>query len=490
LTPQFRWIAVEGAAQYELEIDDSCASPADCSFPSPVLHVSTPDTSFTPASPLDVAMTPPVGRRYYWHVRACGSNNCGDWSRISYVDVGRQPQDFNGDGYADVVVAASTAASVAATGAPLGGAFVYFGGAELPASAGWTLATEPGASIWWVRWIGDVDGDGFGDLAVVDGGRSGYADRVRIYRGGNPPGADAVVELTQPGWSVTAAIGDADLNGDGFADLIVAYRLSDSANVTVLPGGASPAQSTLTAPVPSAALIDACDWDVDGLEDVIVQTPGGADVVAGSASAPLGDRMQSVTVDGGYQAIGCLRNFHGLGEASLLLLYTGNRGEAAPLTTISGPAVLPVGACDAPLPQVGGGVAPSVPSSFPAFAHPGDIDRDGFDDVLLGDALNNRAILFFGGCPPQRVLVLPGATSGSFTPVAGYSVGAVGDVNGDGFPDLAVGNPYEGIDVFGTGEVYLYLGGSNPRVTPDAVLRSPIDAPAPGAVDGFGVSVD
>jgi hypothetical protein len=489
LTPQFRWTAVDGSAQYEFEIDDSCASPADCGFPSPALHFSTPDTSFTPANPLDVAMTPPVGRRYYWHVRACRSNDdCGDWSRTAYVDVGRQPQDFNGDGYADVVIAAPTTDAVAATGMPLGGAFVYFGRADLPPSAGWTLTTEPGNSTWWVRWIGDVDGDGFGDLAVVDVGRSAYTDRIRIYKGGNPPAADSVIELAQPGWSVMSAIGDTDLNGDGFADLIVAYRESGSANVAVLPGGASLAQSMMTAPVPSA-LIDTCDWNVDDLGDVILEAPGGVDVVAGSPSASLGDRTQSVTIDGAYQPIGCLSNFHGVADTSLLLLYTGNRGDAAPLTTISSPAAL-VGACDGSLPQVGGGVGPSSPSSFPAFAHPGDVDRDGFDDVLLGDAPNNRAILFFGGCPSQRALVLPGAANGTFTAVAGYAVGAVGDINGDGFPDLAVGNPYEGIDGLGTGEVYLYLGGSNPRITPDAVLRSPINTPAPGAVDGFGASVD
>jgi len=452
------------------------------------LHFSTPDTSFTPANPLDVEMTPPVGRRYYWHVRACGTKGCDDWSPISYVDVGRQIQDFNGDGYADVVVAVPTAAPVTAGGPSLGGALVYFGGPDLPASPGWTLPADPGNSIWWVRWIGDVDGDGFGDLAVIEGGH-GYIDRVRVYKGGNSPVADAAIELTQPSWSVSAVMGGMDLNGDGFVDVVVSYRLSGMANVGVLPGGASLAQSMLTPPV-AFALVDACDWNADDLGDLILQSPDGIDVLSGSASAPLGGQMQSVAVGSGYEAIGCVRNFSGRGGASLLLLYAGNPGDAAALTMISGPAVLPSNGCDAPLPQVGGGVGPYAASSYPAVAHPGDVDRDGFDDAVLGDAPNNRAILFFGGCPPQRALVLPGAMSGSFTPVAGYAVGAIGDINGDGFPDLAVGNPYEGTDGFGVGEVYLYLGGSNPRATPDALLRSPVNTPTPGTVDGFGASVD
>jgi hypothetical protein len=489
LTPEFRWTAVTGAVRYEFEIDDSCASPADCNFPSPALQFSTPNTSFIPTAPLNVAMTPPVGRRYYWHVRACDVSSCGDWSRVSYAEVGRQAQDFNGDGYADVAIAAPTATSLAATGTPLGGAFVYLGAATVPASPSWTLEPDPGSSISWVRWIGDIDGDGFGDLAIVDGSAPDYADRVRVYRGGNPPVADPAIELTQQGSSITAVIGGGDLNGDGFADTIVAYQQSGSANVAVLPGGASLVRSMLIAPTPGT-LVEACDWDFDNFADVILQSPGGVDVVSGSASAPLGGQMQSIKLDGGYEAIGCLHNFHGRGEASLLLLLAASPGSAAPLTTISSTAALSGIACDAPLPQVSGGIASPAPSSFRSVAHPGDMDHDGFDDVVVGDAPNNRAILFFGGCPPQRALVLPGGSNGFATPVAGYSVGAIGDINGDGFSDLAVGNPYEGIDSFGAGEVYLYLGGLNPSATPDSQLRSPISTPAPGAVDGFGASVD
>jgi len=40
-------------------------------------------------------------------VRSCAAGACSPWSAIRYVDVGRQKSDFDGDGYADVVLANS-----------------------------------------------------------------------------------------------------------------------------------------------------------------------------------------------------------------------------------------------------------------------------------------------------------------------------------------------------------------------------------------------
>lgn len=43
----------------------------------------------------------------------------------------------------------------------------------------------------------------------------------------------------------------------------------------------------------------------------------------------------------------------------------------------------------------------------------------------------------------------------------GFSMTALGDINRDGYTDIAIGAPYEGI-----GAIYIYLGSANGLITP------------------------
>src|SRR3569623_2300442 len=107
LTPLFQWTAVAGASSYELQVDDSCVTPVECPFPTPEIGVTVQQPRYQ-APPLAVSSVAPVGRRYSWRVRAC-ADSCGGWSPTFLVAVGRQNQDLNGDGYADLVIGASGA---------------------------------------------------------------------------------------------------------------------------------------------------------------------------------------------------------------------------------------------------------------------------------------------------------------------------------------------------------------------------------------------
>ncbi|HEX4510818.1 MAG TPA: hypothetical protein VH328_12080, partial [Burkholderiaceae bacterium] len=71
LRPQFWWRAVDRASQYQVMVDDSCLMGTPCTFPSPEIDQMIAGTTFRPAAALPVSTTPPVGRRYFWHVRAC-----------------------------------------------------------------------------------------------------------------------------------------------------------------------------------------------------------------------------------------------------------------------------------------------------------------------------------------------------------------------------------------------------------------------------------
>jgi hypothetical protein len=94
----------------------------------------------------------------------------------------------------------------------------------------------------------------------------------------------------------------------------------------------------------------------------------------------------------------------------------------------------------------------------------GDVDGDGLNDLLIGDSANNRVYLVFGRPNPMgRDLPLDGPQAALWSELVapgdeqiGEWLGAAGDVNGDGFDDLLIG-------VTGAeGKTYLLLGQASP----------------------------
>jgi hypothetical protein len=426
--PLFRWTPADLAVRYQIQIDDSP------DFTTPDVDQEVTGTSFVPAADLAVSTSVPVGRRYFWRVRGCNeAGSCAPWSRIGIVDVGRQRQDFNGDGYADLAVV-----TWPYNGA--GSVFVYFGGPALPTSPGWVLRGD-GTSFAFrqVLWAGDVNGDGFSDLAVVVT-HKGAPDTVRVYLGGGSPSAAAAQEVAaltdQDAYVATLLSGD--MNGDGFADLFQSYWLGTHYNDFLSFGPDLGTQG-----VPFLTVQSACDFDADGATDLL-------------------------------QLGWCVWNLNGLGSASLV--------SATGVT--SSPVVPEAQACDGPLPSLPDGVFYGFSTGL---ADVGDVDGDGYGDLLVGDPVNGGAKLLFGGCPVTRVVELPG--DNRFMGSLGTGrVAAAGDLDGDGFPDFAVANFPSNIDGPLGGDVYIYRGGpsSDFQTTPSLILTGP------DAVQdyGFGVSLD
>lgn len=169
--PRFVWLPEPLATRYELQVDDSC-SPTDftsCTFPSPELESATALTTFRPDSPLPVALTPPVGARYFWRARACNAHGCGAYSEPRYLNVGRARDDLNGDGYGDLAAGSREFSGIASR---QGIAYVFYGSPGTASDDGPDVVlTSPspmmdggfGVSI---AALGDLNADGFADLGI------------------------------------------------------------------------------------------------------------------------------------------------------------------------------------------------------------------------------------------------------------------------------------------------------------------------------------
>jgi hypothetical protein len=119
----------------------------------------------------------------------------------------------------------------------------------------------------------------------------------------------------------------------------------------------------------------------------------------------------------------------------------------------------------------------------------GDVNQDGFADVLVGAYENDfrganagRAYLFLGGQRPDSKpdLVLTGEAAGD---AFGYAVASAGDVNGDGAADFLVGAYENSARGAGSGRAYVYYGGAGMDSRPDLTLSGE------AAGDLFGISV-
>ncbi len=104
----------------------------------------------------------------------------------------------------------------------------------------------------------------------------------------------------------------------------------------------------------------------------------------------------------------------------------------------------------------------------------GDVSGDGYDDVVVGAQWNDaeapnagRAYVYFGGPGADgRADVTLGPDLVQSRALLGYAVAIVGDVNGDGRAEVAVGAPVSRF----AGRVFLYYGGPALHGAPDRIL--------------------
>ena len=397
--------------------------------------------------------------------------------------------DVNGDAFSDVIV-----------GDEAGNATIYYGtttGLSTTASVTLTGSTNFGVSV---ASAGDVNGDGYSDVIV------GAATSTSAFTYvGSPTGAVSLPTVTinginagdQFGYSVASA---GDVNGDGYSDVIIGANgyigglggntattgnlgaffiyLGSATGLSTTPAGGTP----ISGPQPGQGANDgnfgisvasAGDVNGDGYGDVVIGGIGynnGSGTYQGIAyvyfggNTGLNGTFQVINYPGsanfaefGY-SVASAGDINGDGFSDVIISAPNNDltfsgqgqvyvflGSATGLI-LSNPTALTV--------------AVSAYTSYGwSVASAGDVNGDGYDDVIVGGSATNAAYIYYGGSfgiangALPNVVVDGGYGYGSF----GYSVASAGDVNGDGFSDVIVGAP----GVFGKGVVSLFLGSSS-----------------------------
>jgi hypothetical protein len=313
--------------------------------------------------------------------------------------------------------------------------------------------------------IGDIDGDGFGDVAIGGPFGDGYqpdAGYVNLYSGRTGYSIRQLKGLATGdhfGWSVAGLGGDID--GDGVSDLIVGAPYHDStlgtdAGSVYLVSGATGAYLWIYG---GNAADDWLGWavsavgdvDLDGVVDFAMGQPGlnlgmstpdcgRVTVASGADFTHIQSWLGEAAGDFFGWSIAACGDLSGDGKPDLIVgapyfdtgfaLPAGRAYLAKTNGLPTPPTVLSTGS------STGGHLGHCVASGF-------DFDHDGFQDIALGEPYYATA-----GTPRGRVRVISGANLalaqtllGTNDDQFGWAVAGLHDFDADGYGDLVVGLP-------------------------------------------------
>ncbi|MBX7042007.1 MAG: FG-GAP-like repeat-containing protein [Ignavibacteria bacterium] len=405
--------------------------------------------------------------RAYIYFGGAQMNNVADiiMSGVSsdrYFGASVSSDDFNGDGFSDVLIGEPGSSS------SIGNAYIFFGGIAMDNVPDVTMTGETAGSYFGFLSspAGDVNGDSYPDVIVSATHYDGQTGRAYIYLGGSNMSSNIYLTLFGEGGNFGSWLSAGDVTGDGFSDVIVGasqYGSSDAGRVYIYYGGNpmnNSADLTFNGTDSNArlgmTLSSLGDLNKDGYCDIILPAKGKAKIYfGGSPMDTIPDIIKSEDTPGeNFAFVSAAGDINGDGHLEYLVgapWFNGNAGKVYVYEyRTEAPIISDMVMNGETTNSYFGGAVSSA----------GDVNNDGYEDIIVGAPSYARAYIFLGGKlldnTPDIILIRQVSNFGK-------SVSSAGDVNNDNYSDVIVGS-------HGASKAYVYFGGSPMDASADVVL--------------------
>lgn len=406
--------------------------------------------------------------------------------------------DFNHDGYDDLVVLSAGYGYEYQVSPARGKVHIYFGGPGFSSSTQVALSFEgdyPNGEerkVTSVKNIGDVNGDGFDDLMIVDTiPNLSDSTRYMYYFGGtsdlSTPDRIDIPQVNEVIYKIDMLN---DVDGDGYNDVGISYSINYVLYFDILWGGSFQRQVILSGEgsyYSMMSIIGIGDINNDGYHDYSIGYLGEqlGDVQYSTVRVYYGNSSRVFTdytliahtpnsITRRCKPLGDLNNdgfddFLGYIDSSGMNVWLGSSSN---LTINPNVSLNPI--------YYGNDHLRGV--------HSGDFNGDGFSDVVGANYNGRRFAVWLGSSTMNGFSDYQKYNS---TENFGYDV-AVGDFNGDGYDDIAVSAPMNDWPASSfLGYVFVYAGNSGMVGNDDPLAPSLTEginmliSPNPVRKDGF-----